>query len=78
MQYITVLGILMYVRVHDAPPTTMAHETSIHRVETILDWCNFFRDVCEMWVEENGEEIEGMTDQGEPIVVDIAETKYFH
>ena len=69
--------LLMYFWAHDAPQTTMAHETGIERDETIVDWCNFCRDICETWVEENGEEIGGMTDQGEAIVVEIDETKYF-
>ena len=56
----------------------MAHETGIYAHATIVDWCNFFRDECENWVERHSGEIGGMDDNGEPIVVEIDESKYFH
>jgi len=68
----------MYLWAHDTPQSTIAHETDIQCRETIVDWCNFCRDVCEEWVENNGEEIGGITDRNEPIVVEIDETEYFH
>jgi len=51
---------MMYFWSHDTPQTLMAHETGIHTRETIVDWCNFFRDECENWAERNSGEIGGM------------------
>jgi len=54
------------------------HEAGITRRATIIDWCNFFRDECENWVEVNSGEIGGIDDNGDAVVVEIDETKYFH
>jgi len=70
--------LMMYLWAHDTPQTMIAHETGVARKETIVDWCNFFRDECENWVERNSGEIGGIDDNGEAIVVEIDETKYFH
>ena len=43
----------------------------------VVDWFNFLRQECERYVETHSE-IGGMDVNGEPIVVEIDESKYFH
>jgi len=54
------------------------HEAGVDRRATIIDWCNFFRDECETWVENNSGEIGGIDDNGDAVVVEVDESKYFH
>ena len=46
---------------------------------TIVDWCNFCRDICAQWLAHNGNvtEIGGLHDDGTPIVVEIVESYFF-
>ena len=36
------------------------------------------REVCEQYLEENSQQLGGLDENGEPIVVEIDESKYFH
>ena len=47
---------------------------------TIVDWCNFCRDICAQWLAHNDNvtEIGGLRDDGTPIVVEIDESYFFH
>jgi len=44
----------------------------------IVDWCNFMRKEYQVWLTNNNEQIGGMDADGEPTVVEIDESKYFH
>jgi len=44
----------------------------------IVDWCNFMREECRLWLTNNNEQIGGMDTNGEPTVVEIDKPKYFH
>lgn len=43
-----------------------------------MDWSIFCRDLCEEWFEGHPREIGGIYENGEPIVVEIDESKFFH
>ena len=45
---------------------------------TLADWANFCRDVCEVDLETNPSVIGGINADGTPIVVEIDESKFFH
>ncbi|KAK6962554.1 hypothetical protein BgiMline_032659 [Biomphalaria glabrata] len=69
---------LIYCWCYDMPQFNIIHETNIS-CKTIIDWCNFCRDECENYIERHGLlEIGGIDENGDPIVVEIDETKYFH
>ena len=70
--------ILIYMWSRDSPQKDILHEADIASEATLVDWCNFLREECETWLEFNSGEIGGMTDNGEPIVVEIDESKFFH
>ena len=53
-------------------------ELSLANPHVLVDWSNFCREVCEEWLVQNPLEVGGFDDNGEPIVVEIDETKYFH
>ena len=39
---------------------------------------HFLREVCEQYLEENPQQLGGLDENGEPTVVEIEESKYFH
>ena len=47
---------------------------------TVVDCCNFLREVCEQYLEENPQQLGrgGVHEDGTSIVVEIGESKYFH
>ena len=45
---------------------------------TLADWANFCRDVCEVDLETNPSVIGGINADETPIVVEIDESKFFH
>jgi hypothetical protein len=49
-----------------------------HDDHTIVDWCNFCREVCEVDLEEHPMEIGGFDEFGQPKIVEIDESKFFH
>jgi len=53
------------------PRHLICHEADISNGRAVVDWCNFFRDEAENYVERHSEEIGGFDGQGEPIVVEI-------
>lgn len=69
--------ILMYCWAHDMPQKHIIHETEVSE-PTVVDWCNFMREECQVWLTNNNEQIGGMNENGEPIIVEIDESKYFH
>lgn len=70
--------IAVYCWCYDLPQTFMKHEAEITDDGTIVDWCNFMREECEVWMSTHSETIGGMDANGEAIVVEIDESKYFH
>ena len=44
---------------------------------TIVDWFNFCRYICAQWLENHPMEIGGIDENGESLVVEIDETKFF-
>ena len=56
--------------------TSHAKQSSISN--TVVDWSNFCRELCEQWLEENTCEIGGIDVTGQPIVVEIDESKFYH
>ncbi|GFN99532.1 hypothetical protein PoB_002603800 [Plakobranchus ocellatus] len=70
--------ILIYCWSYDMSQAVIKHETSIDTNHTIVDWCNFLREECETWLANNPDEISGMDANGDPVVIEIEESKYFH
>lgn len=60
------------------PQMQMAREADILSLNIVVDWCAFMREECENWIAANSEEIGGMDQNGEAIIVEIDETKYFY
>ena len=55
------------------------HEAGMNDApNTLADWANFCRDVCEVDLETNPSVIGGINADGTPIVVEIDESKFFH
>jgi len=46
--------------------------------ETVVDWYNFVRDVCGLWVTDHAVKIGGVDAAGYPIQVQIDESKFMH
>ncbi|KAG1649389.1 hypothetical protein GQR58_029058 [Nymphon striatum] len=68
---------LIYLWAYDCPQIFMKRELEVSHV-TIIDWCSFLREVAEQYLEANPMELGGMDEDGEPIVVEIDESKFFH
>uniref|UniRef100_A0A0L8GEG9 ISXO2-like transposase domain-containing protein n=1 Tax=Octopus bimaculoides TaxID=37653 RepID=A0A0L8GEG9_OCTBM len=45
---------------------------------SVVDWSNFCREVCDEWLRQNPMEIGGVDNNGQPLVVEIDESKFFH
>ena len=70
--------IIMYGFARDFPQNIIAIEAGGLSGNTVVDWMSFCRDVCEQWLEDNSVEIGGLDENGEPKVVEIDESKFFH
>ena len=68
----------MYCWAVDQPQTLISREAEVPEGHTLVDWCNFFRDEAAKYVGDRLNEIGGMDDNNQPLVVEIDETKYFH
>ena len=71
------LVLMTYCWASDYPQKTISKEASCTAL-TIVDWCNFQRELCEEWLERNPIQIGGISDDGEAIIVEVDESKYFH
>jgi len=60
------------------PQTLIQHEADIVSDHTIVDWCNFMCEECEIWIKNNPDHIGRLDANGQPTVVEIDESKYFH
>ena len=72
------LVVLTYCWSFDYPLSAIAREASCDETKTAIDWANFCREACEQFLEQNPTEIGGFDDNGEPLVVEVDESKYFH
>lgn len=70
--------IMMYCWSYDMPQDVMKHEAEVTTNHTVVDWCNFMREECAVWLENNPDEVGGFDNNGESLVVEIDESKYFH
>ena len=68
----------MYCYSNDYSQRTTMVEADIGRAQTVVDWFNSFREVVGRFLVMHATEIGGIDDQGQPIIVEIDETKYFH
>lgn len=73
---ITVI-ILVSTWCSEAPIADTEWQEEVSR-PTIVDWYNFFREVCEDWLLTNPQKIGGLTEDLEAIDVEIDESRYFH
>uniref|UniRef100_A0A6P7GP23 Uncharacterized protein LOC114340417 n=1 Tax=Diabrotica virgifera virgifera TaxID=50390 RepID=A0A6P7GP23_DIAVI len=67
--------IIIYGFANDFPQTQIKIESGVGS-PTIVDWCNFCREVCTRYLQEHPVEIGGFDENGEPITVEIDES-YF-
>lgn len=72
------LVFVIYCWTQDFPQINISREAGVQSVKTIVDWCSFCRDECEKFVETQSAEIGGIDEDGDPIVVEIDESYYFH
>lgn len=68
---------IIYHWVEDHPQKFIVKEAEISR-RTAVDWMNFCRDECSNWLRRNPTELGGFDGQGQPIIVEIDESKFFH
>ncbi|CAM1326036.1 Uncharacterised protein r2_g3502 [Pycnogonum litorale] len=71
------IALIAYMWSRDSPQKDIQWEANVNK-NTVVDWCSFLREVCEQHLEANPEELGGIDDNGEPIVVEIDESKFFH
>lgn len=75
------LIILIHLWCDDQPQTYMKIQTGIDSDDTMVDWCNFLRDICVRHmglVGQNWPGLGGLDNAGNPITVEIDETYFFH
>jgi hypothetical protein len=72
--------LLMYGWSRDYSQKDLAHERRIGDTasHTTVDWCSFFREVCEGYLIDNPSVIGGLDDDGNSKIVEIDESKFFH
>lgn len=68
---------IVYFWTMDVPQTLIQREAAISK-PTSIDWCNFCREICELTLANNPQELGGFDGNGDSIVVEIDESKYFH
>jgi len=68
----------MYCWAVDQLQTLISREAEVPEGRTLVDWCKFFRDEAAKYGDDRLNEIGGMDDNNQPLVVEIDETKYFH
>ena len=75
---LTQIIMLMYCFAWDFPQILVKHEMGIQQDNTVLDWYNFCREDIGVFLERHATEIGGFDDNGEPSIVEIDESYYFH
>ena len=76
--YLQQIMLLVYCWAYDLQQGQAAHEAQVNKTSTIVDWYNFCREECEVYQERQNIEIGGFDVNGQPIEVEIDESKYFH
>lgn len=61
--------------VYDIPITIIQHQSGLRSAATVVDWCNFMREECELWLSNNPDELGERDAKGQPMV---DESKHFH
>ena len=69
---------LVYSWSRDWPQNMTSYEVGIGRKHTVIDWFNFCREECGNYVDRNFSGLGGFDVNGEPTVVEVDESKYFH
>ena len=68
---------IIYMWCYDYPQNIIARESAVSK-HSIVDWCNFIREICEEYLELNPQLLGGIKDDCTPKIVEIGESKYFH
>ena len=69
----------IYFWAKDAPMIHATEEAEVYYDHTSIDRCNFMREVCVIWVDQNPPRLGGLDPVTmELIIVEVDETKYFH
>uniref|UniRef100_A0A0L8GWY5 ISXO2-like transposase domain-containing protein n=1 Tax=Octopus bimaculoides TaxID=37653 RepID=A0A0L8GWY5_OCTBM len=71
------LVLLIYCWCKDIMQKHIVDECSVCHT-SVVDWSNFCREVCDEWLRQNSVEIGGVDSKGQPLVVEIEESKFFH
>ena len=69
---------MIYCFAQDMPQNLSRHEAQIDNEKTVMDWFNFCREDAARYLERRPTEIGGLDDNGDPVIVEIDESKYFH
>lgn len=68
--------IIMYMWSMDFPQKTMATESEVS-ANTVSDWCNFLREVCTQYIEQNPIQLGGVDETWTPKEVEIDESHFY-
>ena len=64
-----------WAKVH-APMVHATEEAEVYYGHTSIDWCNFMREVCVIWVDQNPPRLGDLDPVTmEPIIVEVDETR---
>ena len=69
--------LMVYCWSRDMPQIHIIREAQVSK-NSIVDWCNFIREECQKWLDNNTTKIGGIDHNWQPIIVEIDESKYFH
>ena len=68
---------MMYFWSQELLQKFVGHELQISK-ETVSEWFQYFREICTSYIEENSQELGGIDENNEPIMVEIDESYFFH
>ena len=75
---ISSIVVIAYCWAVDMPQKLIAREADVQTKATIVDWCNFLREVAGDYIMRRPTEIGGFDNNGWPVVVEVDESKYYH
>lgn len=70
--------ILIYCFANDFPQDQVKYEAEIQNQNTVIDWFNFIREEIDIHLTQQATMIGGFDANGEPTIVEVDESKYFH
>ncbi|XP_050512754.1 uncharacterized protein LOC126888463 [Diabrotica virgifera virgifera] len=71
--------IIIYGFANDFPQKIICREASLAASSvTVVDWCNFCREVCTTYLQQHPVELGGFDENGEPLTVEMGESYFFH